>query len=86
MSARGDGRHRNLIFKLSVFVAGSFAFGFALVPLYDVLCTITGLGNQKSLSRAAAFAANDLFPAMPSDPPCSKCETHQPYQCVDSLC
>jgi cytochrome c oxidase assembly protein subunit 11 len=58
MSARGDGRHRNLIVKLSLFVAGSFAFGFALVPLYDVLCTITGLGNQKSLSRAAAFAAD----------------------------
>jgi cytochrome c oxidase assembly protein subunit 11 len=57
MSPRGDGRHRNLVFKLCLFVAGSFAFGFALVPLYDVLCTITGLGNQKSLSRAAALAA-----------------------------
>jgi cytochrome c oxidase assembly protein subunit 11 len=49
------GQHRNLIIKLSVFVAGSFAFGFALVPLYDVLCSITGLGNQKSLLRAAEF-------------------------------
>ena len=46
-------QHRNLITKLSIFVAGSFAFGFALVPLYDVLCSITGLGNQKSLLRAA---------------------------------
>jgi cytochrome c oxidase assembly protein subunit 11 len=49
-----SGRHRNLVTKLLVFVAGSFAFGFALVPLYDVLCSVTGLGNQKSLTRAAA--------------------------------
>ena len=48
------GQHRNLVLKLLVFVAGSFAFGFALVPLYDVLCSITGLGNQKSLTRAVA--------------------------------
>jgi cytochrome c oxidase assembly protein subunit 11 len=47
-------RHRRLVLGLLAFVAGSFAFGFALVPLYDVLCTITGLGNQKSLSRAVA--------------------------------
>jgi cytochrome c oxidase assembly protein subunit 11 len=48
------GQHRNLVVKLLIFVAGSFAFGFALVPLYDVLCSITGLGNQKSLTRAVA--------------------------------
>jgi cytochrome c oxidase assembly protein subunit 11 len=47
------GQHTNLVWKLALFVAGSFAFGFALVPLYDVLCSITGLGNQKSLLRAA---------------------------------
>jgi cytochrome c oxidase assembly protein subunit 11 len=52
--ANTPGKHRGLVFKLSIFVAGSFAFGFALVPLYDVLCSITGLGNQKSLSRAYA--------------------------------
>jgi cytochrome c oxidase assembly protein subunit 11 len=51
------GRHRNLVLKLALFVAGSFAFGFALVPLYDVLCSITGLGNQKSLSRAYALGS-----------------------------
>jgi cytochrome c oxidase assembly protein subunit 11 len=48
------GQHRGLVAKLLLFTAGSFAFGFALVPLYDVLCSITGLGNQKSLTRAAA--------------------------------
>ncbi|HEX4376736.1 MAG TPA: cytochrome c oxidase assembly protein, partial [Steroidobacteraceae bacterium] len=48
------GAHRKLVWSLLVFTAGSFAFGFALVPLYDVLCSITGLGNQKSLTRAVA--------------------------------
>jgi cytochrome c oxidase assembly protein subunit 11 len=53
-----SGQHRNLVFKLTLFVAGSFAFGFALVPLYDVLCSITGLGNQKSLLRAVELSAD----------------------------
>jgi cytochrome c oxidase assembly protein subunit 11 len=59
MSNQGNtpGQHRGLVFKLSLFVAGSFAFGFALVPLYDVLCSLTGLGNQKSLTRAYAQGA-----------------------------
>ncbi len=52
-----SGQHRNLVLKLLLFVAGSFAFGFALVPLYDVLCSVTGLGNQKSLLRAAELHA-----------------------------
>jgi cytochrome c oxidase assembly protein subunit 11 len=51
---KGGGQHRGLVLKLMLFVAGSFAFGFALVPLYDVLCSITGLGNQKSLTRQVA--------------------------------
>lgn len=46
--------NRSLTIKLFIFTAGSFAFGFALVPLYDVLCSITGLGNQKNLTRAVA--------------------------------
>lgn len=55
-----QGQHRGLVAKLLVFTAGSFAFGFALVPLYDVLCSITGLGNQKSLTRAAAATHSDI--------------------------
>lgn len=45
--------NRILTLKLAGIVLGSFAFGFALVPLYDVLCDITGYGNQKRLTRAA---------------------------------
>ncbi|MGO1499656.1 MAG: cytochrome c oxidase assembly protein [Marinobacter sp.] len=40
-------------------VAGMFAFGFALVPLYDVFCDITGIngktsGRYESTERVAA--------------------------------
>ncbi len=44
-----DQENRKLTLKLAAFALGSFAFGFALVPLYDVLCEITGFGNQKAL-------------------------------------
>ncbi|MEP4468282.1 cytochrome c oxidase assembly protein, partial [Marinobacter alexandrii] len=37
-------------------VVGMFAFGFALVPLYDVFCEITGI-NGKTGGRYEAVAA-----------------------------
>jgi cytochrome c oxidase assembly protein subunit 11 len=46
------GANRRLTWKLAAFTAGSFAFGFALVPLYGLLCNITGAGNEKALTRA----------------------------------
>lgn len=46
-------KNRSLTWKLLAFAAGSFAFGFALVPLYSVLCELTGSGNPKDLERAA---------------------------------
>jgi cytochrome c oxidase assembly protein subunit 11 len=42
----GSGRHRALTGRLLLFVAGSFAFGFALVPLYSVLCKVWDTGNR----------------------------------------
>jgi cytochrome c oxidase assembly protein subunit 11 len=61
-------RNRSLTGKLWLFVAGSFAFGFALVPLYRVLCQVTGFGDQKLLSEAAApiSAANAATAPMAS--------------------
>jgi cytochrome c oxidase assembly protein subunit 11 len=44
--------NNNLMLKLLGFALGSFAFGFALVPFYDVLCDLTGFGNQKLLVEA----------------------------------
>jgi cytochrome c oxidase assembly protein subunit 11 len=40
------GRHRPLLLRLALFVVGSFAFGFALVPLYSVLCKVWDTGNR----------------------------------------
>jgi cytochrome c oxidase assembly protein subunit 11 len=38
--------HRGLVFRLILFVIGSGAFGFALVPLYSVLCKVWDTGNR----------------------------------------
>jgi cytochrome c oxidase assembly protein subunit 11 len=46
-------RNRRLTGQLLGMAAGAFAFGFALVPLYDVLCEVTGVGNPKDLLRAS---------------------------------
>jgi cytochrome c oxidase assembly protein subunit 11 len=57
--------NRRLLWQLSAFVAGSFAFGWALIPLYDVLCEVTGIGTQKNLTTAAAAT-----PQIVSSPRC----------------
>lgn len=54
--------HRRLIVKLLALVAGSFAFGFALVPLYDVLCEATGL-NGKTRTTLGVGGLNVAKPA-----------------------
>ncbi len=45
--------------RLLVMVAGSFAFGFALVPLYDVICEAAGIRVNDTLSAAVEGAATD---------------------------
>jgi cytochrome c oxidase assembly protein subunit 11 len=53
--------NRTLTWKLLAFAAGAFAFGFALVPLYSVLCAVTGYGDQtRLLQRSAASEHPDL--------------------------
>lgn len=49
--------HRRLALKLGVVAVGAFGFGFALVPLYDVLCAVTGYGNRGMLVREAELPA-----------------------------
>ncbi len=49
--------HRTLAWKLAGIALGAFAFGWALIPLYNVLCDVTGYGDQKRLLIKAANAA-----------------------------
>jgi cytochrome c oxidase assembly protein subunit 11 len=44
-------RHRELSLKLAALTVGMFFFGFALVPLYDIFCYLTGFGGRTA--RAA---------------------------------
>jgi len=44
-----------LVKRLLLVVVGMFGFGFAMVPLYDVICEITGL-NGKTSGRYAEVA------------------------------
>lgn len=39
-------KKKKTVAKLVIAAVGMFAFGFALVPLYDVLCDITGLNGK----------------------------------------
>jgi cytochrome c oxidase assembly protein subunit 11 len=40
--------HARLVRGLLLMTAGSFAFGWALIPLYDVLCRAAGIGNAEA--------------------------------------
>jgi cytochrome c oxidase assembly protein subunit 11 len=37
--------NRSMMFKLFVVAVGMFGFGFALVPMYRAICSITGINN-----------------------------------------
>jgi cytochrome c oxidase assembly protein subunit 11 len=53
--------NRNMTWKLLAIAAGAFGFGFALVPLYNVLCSVTGYGDQtKLLQKVAAIEHPDV--------------------------
>ena len=54
MAAPPRKSNRGLVGRLVLMAAGSFAFGFALVPLYDVFCDVTGIGTREQLSRASS--------------------------------
>jgi cytochrome c oxidase assembly protein subunit 11 len=45
--------NRKLVRALLIMTAGSFAFGWALVPLYDVLCRAAGIGNAEAKAGKA---------------------------------
>jgi cytochrome c oxidase assembly protein subunit 11 len=46
--------NRKLTGQLWLMAAGAFGFGFALIPLYDLMCEVTGYGNRAALREASA--------------------------------
>jgi cytochrome c oxidase assembly protein subunit 11 len=54
-----DKASRSLTRSLWVMVAGSFAFGFALVPLYDVICEAAGIRVNAAPSAMQASNAGE---------------------------
>jgi cytochrome c oxidase assembly protein subunit 11 len=53
MSAGSRGSNRTLLLKLGVIVVGMFGFGYALVPMYNRICAVTGL---RDIARADEVA------------------------------
>lgn len=51
--------HRVLVSKLLIMALLMFGFGFALVPLYDVFCEVTGI-NGKTASVPATVLADGI--------------------------
>lgn len=51
--------HRTLVSKLLLMACLMFGFGFALVPLYDVFCEVTGI-NGKTASTPATVLADGV--------------------------
>ena len=45
--------NRRLLRGLLIMTAGSFAFGWALIPLYDVFCKVAGVGNAEARAGSA---------------------------------
>jgi len=43
-----------MAWKLVAIAVGAFGFGFALVPLYNVLCSVTGYGDSSKLRQRVA--------------------------------
>lgn len=54
--AENNQANSKLVLKLMGVVIGMFGFGFALVPLYDVFCEVTGI-NGKTKSTASSYEA-----------------------------
>ena len=52
--------NRRLLTRLLGMALIMFGFGFALVPLYDVFCEITGFGGRTNTEASTAVEAPDL--------------------------
>ena len=57
--SKESGTNRGLTGSLVLFVFAMFGFGFALVPLYDVFCEITGFGGRTNSEATVVAEAAD---------------------------
>ena len=51
---------RSQMIKICMVPILMFGFGFAMVPLYDVLCEITGLNGKTGRVEASRIDASDV--------------------------
>jgi len=49
-------RHRKVLLSLGAMLVGMFVFGFALIPLYNVVCRLTGLNGRGVEAVSSAYA------------------------------
>jgi cytochrome c oxidase assembly protein subunit 11 len=54
--------NRRLTRSLLIMTAASFAFGWALVPLYNVFCKVAGIGNAEAREGAAQNVRETVDP------------------------
>ena len=57
MNSGRDVNHANrrLVARLLVVLVAMFGFGYALVPIYDVFCEITGINGKTGTARAESI-------------------------------
>jgi len=55
-----DSQARRTGLKLAAVAAGMFVFGYALVPLYDVICEVTGLNGKPGRAEAKVADQPDM--------------------------
>ena len=60
MNAELQAKNRKVLLRGTLFVCAMFAFGFAMVPLYDLFCDITGLNGKVSASKLTEHQQPDL--------------------------
>jgi cytochrome c oxidase assembly protein subunit 11 len=52
--------NRGLVGRLAILAIAMFGFGFALVPLYDVFCEITGFGGRTNTEAVAVVETPNI--------------------------
>jgi cytochrome c oxidase assembly protein subunit 11 len=60
---RKDKENKNVTLRLVVLAVGMFGFAFALVPLYNVICDLTGL-NGRTVTQVALL--QEITPVAPA--------------------